>query len=49
MAKKKIAFDAEAREGIRAGVKKLAKAVKVTLGPTGRVAVSYTHLRAHET
>ncbi|MFP4052469.1 MAG: chaperonin GroEL [Phycisphaerae bacterium] len=39
MAKKKIAFDAEAREGIRRGVKKLAKAVKTTLGPTGRVVV----------
>jgi chaperonin GroEL len=39
MAKKKIVFDAEAREGIRRGVKKLAKAVKVTLGPTGRVVV----------
>ena len=33
---KKIAFDQEAREGIRAGVKKLAAAVKVTLGPRGR-------------
>jgi chaperonin GroEL len=39
MAKKKIAFDVDAREGIRRGVKKLAKAVKVTLGPTGRVVV----------
>ncbi|MEN6505037.1 MAG: chaperonin GroEL [Planctomycetaceae bacterium] len=39
MAKKKIAFDVEAREGIRRGVKKLAAAVKVTLGPTGRVVV----------
>jgi chaperonin GroEL len=39
MAKKKIAFDAEAREGIRRGVKQLAAAVKVTLGPTGRVVV----------
>jgi len=39
MAKKKITFDAAAREGIRAGVKKLARAVKVTLGPTGRVVV----------
>jgi chaperonin GroEL len=39
MAKKKIAYDAAAREGIRAGVKKLARAVKVTLGPTGRVVV----------
>jgi len=39
MAKKKILFDAEAREGIRRGVKQLAAAVKVTLGPTGRVVV----------
>jgi len=39
MAKKKIAFDAEAREAIRRGVRKLAAAVKVTLGPTGRVVV----------
>ena len=39
MAKKKIAFDVEAREGIRRGVKQLARAVKVTLGPTGRVVV----------
>ena len=39
MAKKKITFDAEAREGIRRGVKKLAQAVKVTLGPTGRVVI----------
>ncbi len=39
MAKKKITFDAEAREGIRRGVKQLARAVKVTLGPTGRVVV----------
>ncbi len=39
MAKKKIAFDVEAREGIRRGVRKLTKAVKVTLGPTGRVVV----------
>ncbi len=36
MATKKIAFDQEAREGIRAGVQKLAAAVKVTLGPRGR-------------
>ncbi len=39
MAKKKITFDAEAREAIRRGVKKLSQAVKVTLGPTGRVVV----------
>ena len=39
MAKKKITFDVEAREAIRRGVRKLAQAVKVTLGPTGRVVV----------
>src|SRR5690554_3976072 len=39
MAKKKIMFDSEAREAIRRGVKQLASAVKVTLGPTGRVVV----------
>jgi chaperonin GroEL len=39
MAKKKITFDVEAREGIRRGVNKLAKAVRATLGPTGRVVV----------
>ena len=39
MAKKKITFDVEAREGIRRGVKQLAQAVKITLGPTGRVVV----------
>ncbi len=36
MAAKRIAFDMEAREAIRRGVKQLAKAVKVTLGPCGR-------------
>ena len=70
MSAKKISFDQEAREAIRKGVQKLARAVKVTLGPRGRnvileksfgaptvtkdgvtvaKAVSYTHLRAHET
>jgi len=39
MAKKRIAYDIEAREGIRRGVKQLARAVKVTLGPTGRVVI----------
>ncbi|NQU76525.1 MAG: chaperonin GroEL, partial [Planctomycetes bacterium] len=39
MAKKNILFDADAREAIRRGVKQLARAVKVTLGPTGRVVV----------
>jgi chaperonin GroEL len=33
---KMIAFDQEAREAIRRGVGKLARAVKVTLGPKGR-------------
>src|SRR6059058_5230777 len=36
MAAKKIAFDQEAREAIYRGVKKLARAVKITLGPSGR-------------
>src|SRR5881628_641726 len=36
MAAKRIAFDQEAREAIRRGVSKLARAVKVTLGPKGR-------------
>jgi chaperonin GroEL len=39
MAKKRIVFDTEAREAILRGVKTLARAVKVTLGPTGRVVV----------
>jgi len=36
MAAKQIAFDQEARDGLRRGVGKLARAVKVTLGPKGR-------------
>jgi chaperonin GroEL len=36
MAAKKIAFNTEARAAIREGVKKLANAVKITLGPCGR-------------
>jgi len=36
MAAKKMAFEQEAREAIRQGVRKLARAVKVTLGPRGR-------------
>ena len=36
MAAKQIAFDQEAREAMRRGVAKLAKAVRVTLGPKGR-------------
>jgi chaperonin GroEL len=39
MAAKQIAFDTDARERILAGIKKLAAAVKVTLGPSGRVVV----------
>src|ERR1700752_3707158 len=33
---KQIAFDQEAREAMRRGIGKLARAVKVTLGPKGR-------------
>mgnify|MGYP003574178786 CR=1 FL=1 len=36
MAVKKIAYDQEAREGMRDGIRQLARAVKVTLGPRGR-------------
>src|SRR5580693_8183669 len=36
MSAKQIAFDQEAREAMRRGISKLAKAVKVTLGPKGR-------------
>ena len=36
MAAKQIAFDQEARDAMRRGVSKLARAVKVTLGPKGR-------------
>ncbi|MHC4518683.1 MAG: chaperonin GroEL [Planctomycetota bacterium] len=36
MAAKKIAFGTDARGAIRAGVNKLASAVKITLGPCGR-------------
>src|ERR687892_1199259 len=36
MAAKQIAFEQDARDAIRKGVSKLAKAVKVTLGPRGR-------------
>ncbi|MCK6440022.1 MAG: chaperonin GroEL, partial [Planctomycetes bacterium] len=36
MSAKQIVFDQEAREQIKAGVKALARAVKVTLGPRGR-------------
>ncbi len=36
MAAKKIAFGSDARAAIREGVKKLTKAVKITLGPCGK-------------
>ena len=36
MSAKQIAFDQEARDAMRKGISKLAKAVKVTLGPKGR-------------
>jgi chaperonin GroEL len=36
MAAKKIAFGTDARASVQKGVKKLAKAVKITLGPCGR-------------
>ena len=39
MAAKQIAYDTEAREMILRGVRKLTRAVRVTLGPTGRVVV----------
>jgi len=39
MSAKQLAFDQEAREKIREGVQKLARAVKVTYGPRGRNAV----------
>ncbi|MEW6357299.1 MAG: chaperonin GroEL [Planctomycetota bacterium] len=39
MAKKHLAFEAEAREAVKRGVVKLARAVKSTLGPRGRNAI----------
>ncbi len=39
MAAKQIAYDNDAREKILRGIQKLARAVKVTLGPSGRVVV----------
>jgi chaperonin GroEL len=36
MGAKQITFDMDAREAIRRGVKQLARAVKITLGPSGR-------------
>src|SRR6184192_4578931 len=39
MAAKMLAFDAEARKALLAGVSKMSRAVKATLGPRGRNAV----------
>jgi len=39
MAAKTIKYDTEAREAIRRGIAKLARAVKTTLGPSGRVVI----------
>ncbi|HEY3323922.1 MAG TPA: chaperonin GroEL [Planctomycetota bacterium] len=39
MAAKKIVFDQDAREALRCGVKTLARAVRVTLGPRGRCVI----------
>ena len=39
MAAKKIAFGTDARAAIRDGVHKLARAVRVTLGPAGKVVI----------
>jgi len=39
MAVKQLAFEADARAGLLAGVEKLAAAVKSTLGPRGRNAI----------
>ena len=39
MAAKQIAYDMEAREKMLRGIQKLARAVKITLGPSGRVVV----------
>ena len=39
-----LEFDEDARRALERGVNALADAVKVTIGPRGRNAVSYTHL-----
>lgn len=39
MAVKKLAFEQDAREGLRVGVKMLARALRVTLGPRGRCVI----------
>ena len=41
---KMIAFEEEARESIRNGVSKLARAVKITLGPKGRNVILQNNL-----
>ena len=39
MAVKQLTYEADARQALKAGVTKLADAVRVTLGPRGRNAV----------
>ena len=39
MAAKQIAYDVEARERMLKGIQKLARAVRITLGPSGRTAI----------
>ena len=39
MTAKQIAFDIEAREKMLRGIQKLARAVRTTLGPSGRVVI----------
>ena len=43
---KQILFGEDARKALQSGVDQLADTVKITLGPRGRNAVSYTHLTA---
>jgi len=45
---KQLAFEQDVREALRKGVKKLAQAVKVTLGPKGRN-VSWIRAGEHPT
>ena len=42
MSAKQIAFDQEARDAMKRGISKLARAVKVTLGPKGRNVIIQT-------
>jgi chaperonin GroEL len=46
MAAKMLAFDIEARKALLAGVSKLARAVKATLGP--REAIKQLHFNSYE-